>query len=376
MDYATPPVMGNNINNNHSEFSLQTTAFPTAPYSSRAPSPPYIHVPPPLHPNLANADTLHTTTTHHHHHPNGTTLTNGGATTTTTDTNDILMTIHPSPAAVHTTGLSLAELATITGGGEPQRARASVWVYEARRAAQAVLSYLYLGPASAAKDRAFLQREGITMVLCARDARFGTAGGVAGIGGMLVGGARRAVEGMGIAVEGIDIADGRELVGVFSVAARVVNEHVLGLAAREGRRGKVLVVCETGNGRSAAVVAAYLMAMYGLGIVQAVQFMQLQRFCVALGDDFKFQLATYEDILRARGDVGVMSYQQQQQQPQAQQQQLGGLGRGQGGGGNVKRRIEQTREEVGEEGDGDMVMEMDHERYASRNFAPFVDRDH
>jgi hypothetical protein len=118
------------------------------------------------------------------------------------------------------------------------------------------------------------------------------------------------------------------------------------------------------------------MTMYGLGIVQAVQFMQLQRFCVALGDDFKFQLATYEDILRARGDVGVMSY----QQPQMQYQQLGEMGRGQGGGGgggNVKRRIEQTWEEGSEEegGGGDMVMEMDNERYASRNFAPFVDRD-
>ncbi|KAH6855827.1 protein-tyrosine phosphatase-like protein [Chaetomium sp. MPI-CAGE-AT-0009] len=315
-----------------------------AAYSSRAPSPPYIHVPPPLHPNLANPTNIILTNT--------TTTT----TTTTTDAREILMTIHPSPAAVHTTGLTPDELATITGG-TPQSARASVWVYEARRAAQAVLGFLWLGPASAAKDRAFLAREGITMVLCARDAQFAGAG-------MLVGGARRAVEGMGVEVEGIDIADGREMVGVFSVAAGVVNRHVLGLA-REGRKGKVLVVCETGNGRSAAVVAAYLMTMYGLGIVQAVQFMQLQRFCVALGDDFKFQLSTYEDILKARGDVGVMSHQQAQGQ-----QQPGATGQV---GGNVKRRIEQT-EEAEEGGGNDMVMEMDNERYASRNFAPFVDR--
>lgn len=346
MNSSNPPARGNN-----NAQLLQPTSFPAAPYSSRAPSPPYIHVPPPLHPNLARTDTI--PTTNDATHPST-------ATTTTTDDNDILMTIYPSATAAHTTRFTPAQLLAITQGG-PQRARASVWVYESRRAAQPILDFLYLGPASAAKDRAFLLHKGITMVLCARDARFAT-------GGMLVGGARRAVEGSGVVVEGIDIADGSELVGVFSVAARVVNEHLLALA-EEGRRGKVLVVCETGNGRSAAVVAAYLMEMYGLGIVHAVQFMQLQRFCVALGDDLKFQLSTYEDILRAKGDVGIMSG----QQPQVQQQP-GDMG-WERAGGNVKRRIEQTREDADEEGGDDMVMDMDNERYASRNFAPFVDRE-
>jgi hypothetical protein len=124
-------------------------------------------------------------------------------------------------------------------------------------------------------------------------------------------------------------------------------------------------VCETGNDRSAAVVAAYLMAMYGLDTVQAVQFMQLQRFCVALGDDFKFQLQTYGDILRARGDVGVMGQQRQGQES------AGGMVLGT----NVKRRIEQTMGEAEEGGQEEMVVEMDDERYAGRNFAPFVERD-
>jgi hypothetical protein len=103
------------------------------------------------------------------------------------------------------------------------------------------------------------------------------------------------------------------------------------------------------------------MAVYGLDTVQAVQFMQLKRFCVALGDAFKFQLQTYGDILRARGDVGVMGL-----QPRS------------GGevGGNVKRRIEQTMGDAEEGGQGDMEVEMDDERYASRGFAPFVERDY
>ncbi|KAK4035417.1 protein-tyrosine phosphatase-like protein [Parachaetomium inaequale] len=365
--------MGNNLHSSH-----QSTALPTAPYSARPPSPPYIHVPPPLpYPHLPPPDSSEPAPD-----PNNTNAPSPGS--NNNGGGDILMTIYPSPAAVHTTtapNLSPADLAAITGGAShPQCARdaSSGWVYESRRAAQQVLDYLYLGPASAVKDRAFLVREGITMVLCARDARFASA---AGSGGMLVAGVKRAVEGMGVVVEGIDVADGRELVGAFSVAAGRVNAHVLGVqrSGGDGRRGKVLVVCETGNDRSAAVVAAYLMAMYGLDTVQAVQFMQLQRFCVALGDEFKFQLQAYGDILRARGDVGAMGhYYQQQTQPQPQQQQQQpGEGRGGMGGGNRngKRRIEQTMGDEGDEGH-DMVVEMDDERYASRNFAPFVDRDY
>jgi hypothetical protein len=42
------------------------------------------------------------------------------------------------------------------------------WAYERRRQAQMMLPWLYLGPMVAAKDRAFLAREGITMVLAVR----------------------------------------------------------------------------------------------------------------------------------------------------------------------------------------------------------------
>ncbi|KAK3899986.1 protein-tyrosine phosphatase-like protein, partial [Staphylotrichum tortipilum] len=362
-----PPKM-----NPNSHPSYQATIHQTAPYSSRPPSPPYIHVPPPsnalgLTGNPQN--TPPTTTTA----PNNVTITSSIGLPTA---RDVVMTIHPSPAAIHNlspfssstttqpvAALTAADLATITAS-RPQFARdnTAAWVYEARRAAQPVLDYLYLGPASSVKDRAFLAREGITMVLCARDARFAAPGGGEG---MLMMGVKRAVEGTGVVVEGIDIADGRELVGAFSVAAGRVNEHCLAVA-RQGGRGKVLVVCETGNERSAAVVAAYLMAMYGLDLVQAVQFMQLQRFCVALGDELKFWLQAYGDILRARGVVGMSLLQRRELlglRPE-------GNGGAQGGG---KRRIEEMDE--GGEGAGD-GMDMDGERYAGRSFAPFVDRDY
>ncbi|KAK4143328.1 protein-tyrosine phosphatase-like protein [Dichotomopilus funicola] len=372
------------MDSNHLHPSYHA-AVPTGPYSARAPSPPYIHVPPPTDlPNRPLTPDVQADPS------------NSGS----RGRDEPLMTIHPSPFAPHITGLSPADVLAITDDGAPQSARdtSSQWVYEGRRRAQSVLSYLYLGPSSAVRDREFLVREGITMVLCARDARFAAAAAAAAHGGMLVMGVTRAVEGLGIAVDGIDVADGRELVAAFAVAAGKVNAHLLAVSrARQlhqqqqqqqngttepasHRRGRVLVVCETGNDRSAAVVAAYLMTMYGLDTVQAVQFMQLKRFCVALGDEFKFQLQAYGDILQAKGDVGQthgqhpgQQAQQAQKAQQAQQQQLWQQ-MPQGGGGG-KRRLEQTMDEEVDGGQNPMEVEMDAERYAGRGFAPFVDRD-
>ncbi|MCP6423762.1 hypothetical protein NL463_31080, partial [Klebsiella pneumoniae] len=42
------------------------------------------------------------------------------------------------------------------------------WTYERRREAQMILPYLYLGPMTAAKDEAWMRKEGITMVLGVR----------------------------------------------------------------------------------------------------------------------------------------------------------------------------------------------------------------
>jgi hypothetical protein len=68
---------------------------------------------------------------------------------------------------------------------------------------------------------------------------------------------------------------------------------------------KVLVFCESGNDRSAAVLTAYLMVLYGLGAVEAMQLVQSQRFCLAIEDGSKNMLQTFEDILKAKRDVAM-----------------------------------------------------------------------
>ncbi|KXX74542.1 Serine/threonine/tyrosine-interacting protein [Madurella mycetomatis] len=361
---------------NRERSPLQPTVLATAPFTTRPPSPPYIHVPTVTHrpnsPGFINSPAATATTT-----TSSTTAAteNNSSSSNNNNNNDnasanrqlsnVLMCITPSPAAIFAlpspADLTPADLAVITSDGRAQAAldpAANAWVYESRRRAQPVLDYLFLGPASAAKDGEFLGREAISMVLAARDARFAVPTGS-------VGAARaRELAAAGVAVESVDVggpAGGRSL------------------AERGEEEGRVLVCCETGNDRSAAIVAAYLMAIYGLDTVQAVQFVQLQRFCVALGDDVKFLLQAYGDILKARTDVARMAEGGASQTEMEVQMQRAGAEMTAAAAAaakaqpQFKRRIEEMRMEDGE---GDEVMsEMDDERYSSRNFAPFVERD-
>ena len=68
--------------------------------------------------------------------------------------------------------------------------------------------------------------------------------------------------------------------------------------------GKVLVFCESGNERSAAFVVAFIMNIYGLELIPAIQYVQSQRFCVAFDDDLKFMLNSYQEILKAQRSLG------------------------------------------------------------------------
>ena len=183
------------------------------------------------------------------------------------------------------------------------------WTYEQRRMAQRILPFLFLGPISAARDLAFLQREGITMIMAVRDTMSAQAN--------LLG--SKAAVNAGIESRTIDVAGNQELIAAFPRAIEAINAH---LSARYGQQqqtaaelrsqeqrskpsvlGQVLVFCESGNDRSAAVVAAYIMAMFSLDLVSTVQIIQSQRFCVAFDDHMRIMLKSYEGILLAKRDV-------------------------------------------------------------------------
>lgn len=171
------------------------------------------------------------------------------------------------------------------------------WAYERRRQAQMILPWLYLGPLTSAKDSEALARDGITMILAIRS-RENSMNGPLQSGRQL-----------GLEVATIEAPNFFDLIGNFPRTTKIINRHV-GLVRQmtansaDPRLGKVLVFCESGNEKSAAVVAAYLMEMLDeFDHVKAMQICQAQRFCVNYDDTVKNILRSYWDILQARRAV-------------------------------------------------------------------------
>jgi serine/threonine/tyrosine-interacting protein len=198
-------------------------------------------------------------------------------------------------------------LRIITGG--PQTVQVKDWAYESRRQFQAILSFLYLGPFTAAKNIHCLKKEGITMLLVVRDTRSAMSGLLSG---------QKVADQLGIDHAAIDVDGNSQLIQYgFPKAVSLINEHLVSKYKQHSSHltiqnspdeastamGRVLVFCESGNERSAAVVVAYLMAMFDIDLVGAIQYLQTQRFCIAFDDSLKNLLYNYQQLLEARKTV-------------------------------------------------------------------------
>jgi serine/threonine/tyrosine-interacting protein len=173
------------------------------------------------------------------------------------------------------------------------------WSYEMRREAQQVLPFLYLGPLSCAKDRTFLQREDITLLLAVRSKQSAMA--------RLVSGEKVAAE-LGIEADSIDVLNNQELIAEYPRAIRRINEHISSSSRLRSMSTptpprKVLVFCESGNERSASVVIAYMMAMLNLNMQDALWTVQHRRFCVCIEEPMRQLLHSFDSILTAKRDV-------------------------------------------------------------------------
>lgn len=180
------------------------------------------------------------------------------------------------------------------------------WTYERRREAQKILPYIFLGPLTSAKDANFLRNEGITMLvgICQKN----------GFSIRAMEGAMRSAREMGLDNETFTFAQNSDIITAFPQITAQINAHLSKIHdhAKQGQQqgassmGKVLVFCESGNDRSAAVVAAYIMEMYPeVDHCKAMQLCQAQRFCVNFDEAIKSLLQSYWDILRARRDTAA-----------------------------------------------------------------------
>jgi serine/threonine/tyrosine-interacting protein len=166
-----------------------------------------------------------------------------------------------------------------------------------------VLPFLYLAPYQAAKDRKFLESEGITMLLGVRERKSAAYMNPKAL-----------TTELGIKLVVTNVASHQELIAALPDLINTINNHLLQVYEKnetvkigERKIGKVVLFCESGNERSAGVATAYLMSMYAFDLATAVQTIQGQRFCVTFDDSLKQWLLNYESILVARRQVEAAS---------------------------------------------------------------------
>lgn len=196
--------------------------------------------------------------------------------------------------------------ALITNGSVTLTHQMLDWKYVNRREAQLVLPFLYIGPLSAAKDEKFVREGGFTLLVSVRSTASGPARTMDAV---------KMAALHGIQSYNIDVDSPTDLIRKFPLAIKAINDHLEYVTNRRSLhasgtiqpfsvQGKVLVICESGNERSAAFVAAYLMAVFSIDLITAIQTVQSQRFSVCIDDPIKNALGTFETLLSAKRDVG------------------------------------------------------------------------
>ncbi|KAL9594779.1 MAG: hypothetical protein Q9219_006838 [cf. Caloplaca sp. 3 TL-2023] len=176
------------------------------------------------------------------------------------------------------------------------------WRYEQRWTGQKILPFLFLGPIAAARSRDFLLQNGITMLLAVRNTKSALA--------RLLG--SKTAHDLNLPYATVDTAGNQELIAAFPRGIEMINTHLSEIHQQSQCRpttdkgsapGRVLVFCESGNERSAAMVVAYIMATYSVDVINAIQFVQARRFAIAFDDPTRLLLQTYDSILSAKRDV-------------------------------------------------------------------------
>ncbi len=297
------------------------------PYSDRAPSPPYI--------------TLHSHAMGSH------------------EAGQDAYTLWPCVANLSALRLTREELRILTRD-QPQVASdgAGSWMYEQRRGPQPVLDYMSIGPTSSIRDHEYLRQNNISMIVVVRDARMVNMPSLS---------VTKACEEFNIEASfvNVDIENPLHLIRELPEIIFNLNSHMINLHNRSQaetgvpRTGHILVTCDSGNDRSAAVVAAYIMAVYGASMHKAAQFLHRRRFSCNFDEGAKRMLQTWEELLLAQAAVEA---DQQATQRRAEPPKS-------------KRRLDDMLvPDIFVEG-GTTCVSYDEDRFQERRFAPFKDSE-
>ncbi|KAL7795487.1 hypothetical protein V8C43DRAFT_279225 [Trichoderma afarasin] len=262
----------------------------------------------------------------------------------------------PSYNLVDSSKLTLEEYNIITGNRLQKSTDRSVrWRYEMRRESQLILDYLFLGPTSTIRDHDFLKREAITMLVVVRDSR----------APMNLASVNTASETFNISYCYVDV-DTNHLVPAFNQIVNVINSHLLIAHNNTGgaTQGKVLVTCTTGNMLSPPLVAAYVMFMFGQEMLDAINFVSVQRFCANFDDEAKGALLTWQELNKASVAVARRRRLERENEENGHASALASAE----GTPNTKRGLDDMMDGV----EGDLGSNGDHDR---GGYAPFLDVD-
>ncbi|KXN88116.1 Serine/threonine/tyrosine-interacting protein [Leucoagaricus sp. SymC.cos] len=165
------------------------------------------------------------------------------------------------------------------------------WRYEMRRECQEILPGLLLGPFAASKSLETLIAQGITHIVCIRDAKeaFSVRPRYPDRFQYMV----------------LDVEDNEEqnLIRLFPGAKKFIDDAI-------GSGGRVLVHCNGGISLSPSFVVMFVMQYYQLSWEDALHMVQNRRYCISPNGGFLTQIKEYEAIYKA--NLAVQSFPQMQ----------------------------------------------------------------
>lgn len=176
------------------------------------------------------------------------------------------------------------------------------WKYDSRHQAQSILPFLYLGPASVARDPNYIAQNGISMVIAVRSAqsaRFQPR--------WLDPSRFQACANLQTAT--FDVDGPFDLIQRIQPVLKLMTDHLQShtntslINTANDIGGRILIFCESGNDRSPVLVAAYLMLVYGIAWHESLNLIHAFRFSVSLNGSMNDMLKTWEGIVSAERDT-------------------------------------------------------------------------